>query len=121
MSARPRRIEKVLCEVFGGSHHVDWKRLKPQAFGQASYTVPDGILSTWDGDNLTRLVVSAHAHGVRVEVMNGGPRRVKLFLSERQNRDGTFYERHPTLAQHLKRLGEDPERDELVAEPEARP
>lgn len=116
---RSTRIGRVLSETFGGPHHVDWSRVHEEDFEQASYNVTDGRLATFDGEELTRLVCSAHAHAVRVEIRPSGPRRVKIWLSER-GREGAFHERHPTLYMALQRLGEWPARDELSGNPERR-
>ena len=104
---------RVLCEVFRGAHHVNWRLVKPQPGGQISYTSPVP-LATFDGDELTRIVVAAHAHAVRVEVLPGGPHRIKLWLSPR-TREGAIYQRHPTLAVHLESLGTSAGRDVAAA------
>ena len=108
------RIRDFLCEVFGGSHHVTWDRFKPQVFEQATYFFHQDC-STFDGDLLTRIVLSAHAHAIRVEIRPGG-RYIKLWMSAR-TRDGLMHERHPTLSGHLARMKESPDRDTLTTEP----
>ena len=113
------RSGRLLSEVFGGRHHVQWPSFKLEAIGQASYTFI-GDCSTWDFNTLTRLVVAAHAHAVRVEIINGGPRRLKLWLSPRE-REGPMHVMHPTLAQALSRMGSDPSRDELQRRPPDHP
>lgn len=104
------RAGRLLCEVFGGSHHVQWPSFKLEPLGQASYVMHFGSLSTWDFDSLTRLVVAAHAHAVRVEIVPA-MRYLKLWLSPR-DRTGPIYKSHPTLAQWLERYRLALDRDE---------
>lgn len=108
--SRPRtekqeRCCSLLSDVFGGAHHVQWSRVKYEVFEQVSYCT-HADLATWDGSLLTRLVVGAHRDRVRVEIMPGGPGRVKLWLSARQE-DGAMHERHPGC-DHLAKLAATP-------------
>lgn len=114
--SRPGRL---LCEVFGGAHHVQWPSFKWLKHGWSASYMFYGDCSTWDFNTLTRLVVAAHAHAVRVEIVNGGPRRLKLYLHPR-TREGRSDQRHPTLADALIILNADPNRDELAATREQR-
>lgn len=63
-----------------------------------SVCVYDG-LSTFDNDTLTRLVLAAHHHCVRVELANGGPGRIKIRFSQRKrhSEENPFCETHPTI------------------------
>lgn len=95
---------QLLAEVWGGFHHVH---------GQIHKWGPGIKINTWnprlatyDFDGLTRLVLLAHDNMIRVEVIPSGPRMVGLSLHKRHKRDGSMFERHPTieaaLEQHRK-------------------
>lgn len=94
------RAEQVLAYTFRGIHHVDQHRIRRESPTQITYT-HYGDLSTYDWDQLTRLVVAAHALAVRVEISAASPRYVRLRLSER-SRNGDIATRHPTLAEHIE-------------------
>lgn len=96
------RAERCLEYVFKGLHHVSEHRIKRESATQITYT-HYGDLSTWDSDELTRLVVVAHSLAVRVEVSACSTRYICLRLSER-TREGDTCKGHPTLADHLAAL-----------------
>ncbi len=55
-------------------------------------------LDTYDGNDLTTLVLAAHAMCVRVEVKPASPRHLRLCFSPRQ-RGGNLTQHHPTIDQ----------------------
>lgn len=83
-------------EFFGvlylGNHHVP----KLTEFGYGWAVKHTGDLSTFDFDFLTRLVFLAHDRCIRAEVMQGGPRAVKIGIWKRV-REGSMSQRHPTI------------------------
>lgn len=83
----------VLVEVFCGAHHVP----PVAAHGDGIRVSTFQDLSTFDFDRLTRLVFAAHDHCVRVSVLPSSPKHVGIALWKRKNRDGFFYDRHPSL------------------------
>lgn len=96
------RAESLLSRVFGGMHHV--YSLKKFAGPNAHWTcIHSGTVATFDFDQLTRLVFAAHEYCVRVQISNGGPNSLKLWLHNRTGREGNNYERHPDLATALER------------------
>lgn len=100
LATSPERMRAVLEDAFGGWHHV------PQPVHQiGTGTLAErwevstyADLSTHDGDILTRLVLAAHRHCVRVSVQPSGPGMVKIALHPRFSREGSSYTRHPDLA-----------------------
>jgi len=91
---------ELLCDLFGGKHHIrtpiyEW------GFG-IRVTAPDHRLSTFDFSLLTSLVLLAHDRCIRVEISNGGPRRVAINLHKRHKREGSMFERHPTIEQAIE-------------------
>ncbi len=101
-----RECFKVLCEVFGGPHHVPKIRACSR-YGISTATFNE--LATFDYDYLTRLVFSAHDHAVRVAVRSSAPRYVEIALWRRK-REGGFSERHPTVEVALAKWREHPHR-----------
>lgn len=101
MSEKPfmQRAEAVLADTFRGLHNVPGK-IKPCGNGIEVNIYHS--LATFDFDNLTRLVLSAHQNCVRVEI---GPamRRIKIMIHPRQ-REGQMYQRHPTIEQAIERF-----------------
>lgn len=55
-----------------------------------------GLISTFDDDKLTRLVLAAHENAVRVEIAPHGPTSFQIALSPRE-RKGSMFERHPSI------------------------
>lgn len=91
--------------LYRGEHHFPGK-LQPYGEGWAmSHT---GSLATYDFNELTRLVILAHDRCVRVQVEQGGPNRLKIAIWKRA-REGSMYERHPTIEQAIKDMREVPE------------
>jgi len=55
-------------------------------------------LSTWDWNQLTNVVLYAHAHRVRVELSPAPPHRLRVCLHAREA-TGSTTERHPGLVE----------------------
>ena len=88
------RAKRVLDIAYRGIYHLSWKAVKKKGF-YLEVNIPDGI-STFDSDVLTRLVVAAHDQAVRVEIVQRGPRMLKLLLHPRV-REGCITKRHDTI------------------------
>lgn len=92
--------EDFFGTLYRGRHHIPGNGVKPE--GNWAWVVNHYIgLSTYDYDELTRLVFLAHDRCVRAEVLFSGPRMVKIRISKRSGRTGNFAERHPTIEQAL--------------------
>lgn len=87
------RAEAMLARVFRGIHHVN--SLKHES-PTCCTCIHLGEISTFDFDELTRLVFGAHDFCLRVEIKQGGPNRLKIRVTDR-TREGLVYDRHPTL------------------------
>lgn len=81
-----------------GEHHIPGKI---RAYGPAWYINFHHDLSTFDFDYLTRLVFLAHDRCVRASIQQSGPRMIKIIIWAREGRDGSMYERHPTIEHAL--------------------
>jgi hypothetical protein len=59
-------------------------------------------LSTFDNDNLTRLVLLAHDRCVRIELAQGGPCRTGIVLHRCHTRKGGVFNGYPTIEQAIE-------------------
>lgn len=90
---------EFFAELFCGEHRIPRGGVKEWGIGWCVSTWAD--LSTFDADKLTRLVFLAHDRCVRVEVTHSGPRMVRICIWQRDTREGSITERHPTIEQAL--------------------
>lgn len=88
------------AEFYYGEHHFP---SKIKRFGLGWSISHFGSLSTFDFDNMTRLVFLAHERCIRVQVDQGGPGRLRIAVWKRID-EGQSYERHPTIEQALEKF-----------------
>ena len=87
--------EEFFGVLFHGKHHIPGD-VKP--FGRGwKISAHSGRLATYDFDDLTRLVFLAHDRCVRAEIIQGAPGRIGIAIWKRHGRNGSMYERHPTI------------------------
>lgn len=97
--------------IYGGLHHIPGPRnatpeecVKP--WGSGSWLVNHhGELSSYDWDTLTRLVLLGHERCIRVSVLHGGPRSVRVGISAR-SRVPSIMEGHPTIEEAVAKFRE---------------
>lgn len=93
-----KRFEFLANSVFGGLHNV--RRLTHHHnYKEIRLT---NSLSTYDSNQLTRLVFAAHEFCLRVEIQPCTPRMIRILIHPR-TREGSLMERHPTLSESVKR------------------
>lgn len=90
------------AEWVGGEHHLPRSGLKPAGWGWSVQW--RGNLATHDGDELTRLVLLAHARAVRVEIQQGGPGAVRIVVWQRDPAAVALAKGHPTIAAAVERF-----------------
>ena len=73
--------EELLSRVFYGKHHISGKIYDRGRYAECNV---DDLLSTYDSNFLTRLVIAAHDMCCRIEIKGSGPGRFKLWLSPRK-------------------------------------
>ncbi len=89
-------------EFYGGEHHIPGK-IKQWGYGW-SVNHDRGGLSTYDYDQLTRLVL-AHDKLIRVEVSPSSPRHLKIAIWQRE-KEGSMSRRHPNLQTAIERFNQ---------------
>ena len=94
------KIELFIAYVFGGRHHT-----RAVEFKENHYLIKFwDDLTTWDGNKLTKVVVASHDLGLRVDVEPNGMRGLRLMIHNRTQRE-SIMKGHPTLEQHLEKIG----------------
>lgn len=95
-----------LGDVYLGIYHIDQRTLSrvdwsnPQLIEIMLY----GYLSTFDSDILTRMVLLAHDRLLRLEFRGTGPGYIRLMITQRKSRDGSLFDRCPTMEEHVALL-----------------
>ena len=93
---------RLLCDLVGGDHHLCGI---VRGCGRGiSINLQHRTLATFDFNHLTCLVVMAHDRCIRAEIVPSGPRMVGLMLHRRHKRDGSMFERHPTIEEHIEKI-----------------
>lgn len=89
---------------YGGEHHIPGYSAGVKPFGPFGWRVShSGDLSTYDCNELTRLVFMAHDRCIRVSVKQSGPRRVGIVIFKRVRVADNSYARHPSLADAVEK------------------
>lgn len=109
-----KEVLSIMDETFRGLHHTDcmsqWKGTDYCRTRSIIYEYTHGELATYDGSELTRLVILCHERGIRlaISVDQNGKRRNRslmlLFSNRMGNRSGKLYDRHPTIYQAIRNL-----------------
>jgi hypothetical protein len=93
---------EFLADLFHGFHHI-CGRLHEHGDGIAlNCTNASNRFATFDFDYLTRAVLMAHERCIRFSIEPSGPGMLKLILHKRHKREGSMYERHPTIEQAIE-------------------
>jgi hypothetical protein len=97
---------KMLCDLFGGNHHV-FDLVKPSNIDGISINKEYCNLGTYDFNYLTRAVLMAHDRNIRFEVSPGGARKLHLTFHKRNLREGDMSEKHPTIEMAIESYNQD--------------
>lgn len=100
------RVAELLGYLLRGLHHLPHQKKTDWTDSRYIRVSLYGSFDTYDFDQLTRLVFLAHALCIRVEVSGGSFKYLHLSFSRRTNRDGSMYERHPTIETALAKFRE---------------
>lgn len=100
MSGDQWECAEMFARVRGGFHHLSGK------FKECGRGIEInefyGSWATFDGSDLTRLVIRSHDHMIRTSIHPSGPGRLKFTMFKRHSRDGGVSERHPTIEDAIK-------------------
>jgi hypothetical protein len=92
-------------ELYHGEHHIPG--LKVHEWGDGWCVKHDrGGLSTFDYNELTRLVLMGHDKCYRVDIYPLSPRHLRIAIWKRYGREGGFSSRHPTIEQAIESYNE---------------
>lgn len=95
------KVAEILGDLYLGIYHeskaVTHKRVNWSSEDYIDVVVSDNNFATFDGSYLTRLVVLCHDHCVRCEVQAATRGYLRLRFHPRHGRDGSMWERHPTM------------------------
>lgn len=97
-------VAEALGFVYRGLYHLpESSLLRAEWWNEQriEVSVSDDDLATWDWNLLTVLVVVSHDLGLRLAIHNGGPRRLKLYFTQRTTRDGDIAKRMPTIDEQV--------------------
>jgi hypothetical protein len=104
-----RDVADLLGFVYRGIYHIE-RNVRKVEWGNDFYiklNLDDGgSFATWDGNNLTRLVLAAHAMAIRIEIEPCNPRYMRLYF-HRRRREGGIAERHPTIEQAIDQFNDE--------------
>lgn len=99
MTPDQRDCYGLFCDLVFGAHHIMGT---VRAFGSGLlWNARIDNLATFDFDGLTRLVVMAHDRCIRVELIPSGPGMIGITAFKRHKREGSMYERHPTMEEAI--------------------
>ena len=94
----------MLCELYGGDHHVSGIVREGGQTGININTRQTGSMATFDYCMLTRAVLLAHDRLIRFSIEASGAGMLRLCFHKRHLREGRMHERHPTMEEHIKIL-----------------
>ena len=97
MSPLGAEVADVLGQVFLGLYHLDGivHRVDWTSKGYIEVCLQQE-LATWDGCELTALVVLCHDRCLRLSIRPASPTHMRLLFHPRE-REGNFSRRHPTM------------------------
>jgi len=98
MSPFGETVADILGQVYRGIYHLQSPSLFKAKWNHENYIEISLYVrpSTFDGGDLTEMVVLCHDLAVRLEIRPCNISHLKLCFSKRK-RDGDFWERHPSI------------------------
>lgn len=90
------RVAHILGFAFGGLHNYPGNLHRGEWEQDRVAVTTWHDLATFDGPALTRLVVLCHDECIRLDIQPA-MRHLRLVFHPRQGRDGSVWQRHPTL------------------------
>lgn len=94
---------KMLCDIFGGSHHV-FDKVEPSNYNGIKINYESCSFASFDYSNMTTAVFMAHERGIRFEIGSMAPKgKLQLLFHKRNPLSNDTSRRHPTLEQAIER------------------
>ena len=93
----------MLCDLYGGDHHV-YGKVKDGGVGGITVCTGNGRFSTFDFDLLTKAVLMAHNRMIRFEICPANGTLLRLHFSKRHVREGRMHKRHPTIQEAIQNI-----------------
>jgi hypothetical protein len=92
------KVADLLGDWAAGIYHIETSKLAKAEWTSDHYieVVYYGDLSTYDNENLTRLVILCHERCIRLGIAGRAKNYVMLSFSPRQ-REGRYWERHQSI------------------------
>lgn len=97
-------VADLLGDLFGGIYHLETKDLKAVDWASdhhIAFTLRYKSLSTFDYDELTRLVFLCHDYALRCSISARANNMLELMFHRRE-REGGISKRHPTIESALE-------------------
>lgn len=84
-------------ELFYGKHHIPKRKGQKsiEQYGEGYCINTHNLFSTFDNNELTRLVILAHKHFMRVEISPASPNYLKIIIFKRDLNNK--FAAHPSL------------------------
>ena len=98
-------VADILGATFQGLYHIEREVLRAEWSDESRISIvlsSTAWLATYDGCDLTSLVVLCHDACVRLEIAGTGRGQVRLVFYRRRGRAGSAWERHPTMEQAVE-------------------
>ena len=95
-----KKAVEILCSAMNKGPwnlRVNWRNTDWNWGDGVRFKLRHHSLSTYDFDELTRLVILAHDECVRIEINALAPKIMAISMWQRNKRDGSMFERHPTI------------------------
>jgi hypothetical protein len=102
MEMSKESAEEFFAYVFKGKHHVPGN-LKPNGNGWQINC--SRMLSTYDSNTLTRLVLLAHKQSVRVLIEPLNFQFVRILIHQREQNGTRCFSKHPTIEEAIEDFG----------------
>jgi hypothetical protein len=104
MSPLGESVADLLGDVWRGIYHLDTPALQ-RVDWMDDYSIRFILsyrnLATWDGQELTMLVVLSHDRLLRLDIDAVAPHRIELLFHQRKEWNGDISEGMPTVEQHI--------------------
>lgn len=103
LSPLGRKVGDILGIVFRGIYHLRDRDLRATEWG-CDWCIQIRLprdLATWDGWELTALVVLCHDGGIRLEISAHTFNHLKLMFHQRESREGGMSERLPSIESQI--------------------